>query len=466
MKLNPELLFEKSLDVKNHITDKMRQAAKDMPYTSFLNVGGKLIPCGSIYYLKISDTSFCPTITMDIIKTAVNGSIDNTREIVPGTVISFLISDGVGLLETVFSADSVRDDGDYLTISGNLRVPDMFRKCSVSLPGKSAEALACMAQQMGTGFCSNIELSDTNDAMIWVNGHNSTADFCQYISSHAYKDETSFFEAFISIDHNLYFIEYNRLFDKYAFKDDINNSFKINKLPTAQFEKVSNKNGKDAKNEELIKSSPYMLTNLNSASGWNNYIDRYTLENNPQDSISSGDRVVVEYYDRVEDKFVSEFAEVLIDHKKGMVPLNRGLIIDGQKEFEGIYDSLTFPMLDTDNHHKNFYWAQAFNELNLKSVRRSGICCEMSLNTYIKRGTAIWVEIYSSRTRTTDQSESGEASSVEAVSDNMILDYTKTSFYIVDGIDYIVDNGRLKQYVHLIRRSMIPGHDSNISIET
>ena len=88
------------------------------------------------------------------------------------------------------------------------------------------------------------------------------------------------------------------------------------------------------------------------------------------------------------------------------------------------------------------------------------------MNTYIKRGTAIWVEIYSSRTRTTDQSESGEASSVEAVSDNMILDYTKTSFYIVDGIDYIVDNGRLKQYVHLIRRSMIPGHDSNVSIET
>ena len=83
-----------------------------------------------------------------------------------------------------------------------------------------------------------------------------------------------------------------------------------------------------------------MLTNLNSASGWNNYIDRYTLENNPQDSISSGDRVVVEYYDRVGDKFVSEFADVLIDHKKGMVPLNRGLIIDGQKEFEGIYDSL------------------------------------------------------------------------------------------------------------------------------
>ena len=464
MKLNPGIVFEKSLDVKNHITDKMRQAAKDMPYTAILTVGGKLIPCGSIYYLRISDTSFCPSITMDIVKASVNGSIDNTREIVPGAVISFIISDGAGIIESVFSADSVRDDGDYLTISGSLRVPDMFRKCSVSLPGKSAEALACMAQQMGTGFCTNIELSDTNDAMVWVNGHNSTADFCQYISSHAYKDDQSFFESFISIDHNLYFVEYNRLFDKYAFKSDINNSFKINKIPTAQFEKTSSKADRTSI-KDLVKDSPYMISNLNSTIGWNNHIYSYTLENSPQDAISSGDRVVVEYYDRVDDTFVSEFADVLIDHKKGMVPVNRGLIVDGSKEFEGIYDVLTFPMLDQDNHHKNFYWAQAFNDLNLKSVRRSGICCELTLNAYIKRGTAIWVELYSSQNKTTDQSKDGESSSEQAVLDDMILDYTKTGFYIVDGIEYIVDNGRMAQMVHLIRRSMIPGPESGVDVK-
>lgn len=464
MKLNPELLFEKNIEAKQFITESMRDAAINKPYTAFLFIGSKLIPCGSIYYLKISDTSFCPSITMDIAKTAIVSSIDNTQEVIPGTIILFLISDGVGLFEAVFSADSVRDDGGFLTISGSLRVPDMFRKCSVSLPGKSAEALACMAQQMGTGFCTNIDLSDTDDAMIWINGHNSTADFCQYIASHAYKDDQSFFEAFISTDHNLYFIEYNRLFDKYAFKSDISNSFKINKLPTAQYDKWGRDISNDSK-KEYVKDSLYMITNINSAIGWNNYILSYTIENNHSDTISSGDRIVIEYYDRVANSFVSEFAEVLIDHKDGMVPLNRGLIIDGGKEFEGIYETITYPMLDTDNHHKNFYWAQAFNDLNLKSVRRSGICCELSLNTYVKRGTAIWVDLYKGRQVTTDQNN-GNSSVPEAVSDNMILDTTKSSFYVVDGIDYIIDNGQIKQYVHLIRRSMIPGRDNNIIIKT
>lgn len=462
MKFNPEIVFDKSLDVRNHITEDMRKMAKQMPYTTILYVGTKLIPCGSISYLKISDTSFCPTISLDIPKVSLNSSIDNTREIIPGTVISFLASDGVGLIESVFTADSVRDDGIYLTISGNLRVPDMFRKCSCSLPGRSAEALACMAQQMGTGFCTNIELSDTNDAMIWVNGHNSTVDFCQYIAQHAYKDDKSFFDAFISIDHNLYFIECNRLFDKFAFKDDIINSFKINKIPSTQFDKSGTDVAIGSKDD--IKDSPYMLTNINSATGWNNYFDNYILENNPSDTVTSGERVVIEYYDRISDSFISEFAEALIDHKEGMVPVNRGLVVDGTKEFEDVYDVITYPMLDTDNHHKNFYWAQAFNELNLKSVRGSGICCELSLNTYIKRGTAIWVDIYRSRNDTTDQSNDDSSSSSEAVSDNMVLDIPKTGFYVVDGIDYVVDCGQLKQYVHLIRRSMMPGPSASVAL--
>ena len=319
-----------------------------------------------------------------------------------------------------------------------------------------------MAQQMGTGFCTNIELSDTNDAMIWVNGHNSTVDFCQYIAQHAYKDDKSFFDSFISIDHNLYFIECNRLFDKFAFKDDIINSFKINKIPSTQFDKSGTDVAIGSKDD--IKDSPYKLTNINSATGWNNYFDNYILENNPSDTVTSGARVVIEYYDRISDSFISEFAEALIDHKEGMVPVNRGLVVDGTKEFEDVYDVITYPMLDTDNHHKNFYWAQAFNELNLKSVRGSGICCELSLNTYIKRGTAIWVDIYRSRNDTTDQSNDDSSSSSEAVSDNMVLDIPKTGFYVVDGIDYVVDCGQLKQYVHLIRRSMIPGPSASVAL--
>lgn len=464
MKINPELMFERKADSREYITSNMKEAALNMPHTAILLVSGKAVPCGSIIYLRINDTSFCPSINIDIAKQAINGSFDNTREIVPGSIITFIISDGAGVVAMTFSADSVKDNEDYLSISGMLRVPDIFRKCSVSLPGKSGEALACLSQQMNVGFCTNIELQDTNDSMIWVNGHNSLADFCQYITTHSYKDDNSFFTSFISIDHNLYFIEYNRLFEKYAFKSDITNSFVINALPTAQFNKAQSYVDDNDKSR-LIKESPYMLTNLNSYVGWNNYIDRWFVENGSQDSISSGDRIVVEYYDRVEDRFVSEFADVLIDRKKGMVPLNRGLVVDGSKEFEGIYDVHTYPMLDSDNHHPNFYWANSFNNLNLQSIRRNGICAETSLNTYIKRGTAIWVELYRSRNYTTDQSTNGEASDVTATNDNMILDYTKTGFYIVDGCEYIIENGTMTQRVHLIRRSMIPGPDSEVDVK-
>lgn len=465
MKLNPELVFEKSLDVRQYVTEEMRNVAKRSPYSVLLYVGTKIVPMSNIYYLRISDTSFCPSISIDIAKSSINSSLDNNREVLPGSIIVFLVSDGVGVMESVFSADSVRDDGDYLSISGKLRVPDMFRKCSVSLPGKSVQALACMAQQMGTGFCTNIEMEDTDDAMIWVNGHNDTASFCQYITEHAYMDDNSFFDSFISIDHNLYFIEYNRLCDKYSFKNDINNSFKINKIPTAQFDTSDSPQDEDSR-KSLIADSLYMITNLNSSTGWNNYFSKYTLENRYHDSVSSGTKVVVEYYDRIEDKFISEFAEALIDHKDGMVPVNAGLVVDGEKEFDGIYETISFPMLDTDNVHKNFYWASAFNSLNLNSVRRSGICCELTLNTFIKRGTALWVDIYKQRVQTTDQSENGEASEQIATRDNMILDYTQTSFYIVDGIDYVIDGGELKQYIHLIRRSMIPGSESGIALTT
>ena len=182
------------------------------------------------------------------------------------------------LITQIDSTMSKDSEGNQMVfyINGVLNIPNLFSDRNICLKDKtSVEALTQISNDLGLGFASN-EL-DVDDKMSWRTSNNYL-EFIQDIANHAYKDDNSFFDAFIDYYYNINFVNLAKNFsiaDNFeVFEGLIQGGF-LNDTNAAdsQFQKAKNvlTNSPEARASSQYFNS-YLIKNI---SGFNNSIYCY-----------------------------------------------------------------------------------------------------------------------------------------------------------------------------------------------
>lgn len=184
-------------------------------------INDNIIMPEEINYFEISCESFLPTIYL-----VIHPNFDNlmSKDIPKdGDIISVFIrttNDKIKPLRCDFIIRSVLLSNENeistqytgkITFSGSLYVPGINSQLqSFGICETSKSAIKDVAKRLGIGFAYN-DVDDTNDKQIWLCPKISIEKYVSDIIDHSWKDEQSFYKAWIDIYYNLNFININKM---------------------------------------------------------------------------------------------------------------------------------------------------------------------------------------------------------------------------------------------------------------
>lgn len=272
--------------------------------------------------------------------------------------------------------------GDITTysVTGQMRVPNLFRDACTSIKGTSFNAVLNLANQYGLGFASNV--TETKDEMTWINPTDFPIDFIESIAKSAYFDEESFFTVFIDQFYNINFVELNRIFDHDGSVSVVKNygAIDFSANPTG-YAKADN-GGVDW---------PQIYANHENFQGTGKYVREFKPFNRMSEiTKESGYRKFSQFYDVSQKQFISEYVEALSNTGNDQAVLLKGRYVPDDKnpqqfvrEFEkGDAKTPVDKVLNYkikylgklgDNTHKNFVYSAVFNSQNLKEIEKFGL---------------------------------------------------------------------------------------------
>lgn len=302
----------------------------------------------------------------------------------------------------------------------------------------SHEVMQEIAKTTGLGFSSNV--TTTNDRMTWLNTDLKNYLFTQEVNNKAYKDERSFFAAFVDFHYNLNFINVET-----QLKDDIT---KQRGIMTATLS--------GGLGETTQKEMPLYLINRDAAdTGLNNTYDNYELCNQSlRTSVKNGYRTELYYYDKTGNwqqyagTFVRFILETLTD--------GQGIImksIPNDDKTNSFYSRNTRKVydapVDTDNMHQNYSFAPLLNESNLEELGKVSIKLYMSSpNFNLYKYQKIQVIFMDGKPREEDSAN--------------ILNSRLTGGWLITGISFTFDQTTgLIQELTLVKRELT---EKNINV--
>lgn len=328
----------------------------------------------SVYVATIGDEKIYRPIRMDYIVT-------NTKE-----------RDG-------FVGSVVTGGSSSFVITAQLNVPKLYFRKNMFCSGTSYDSLFDISEELGLGFASNID--NTDDAQLWINGYNSVESFMQSIARHAYKDDDSFFTAFIDQFYNLNFVEVSRLFSQieeneycYAYKTAYfadENSEAADEANTVEDEEQDISDWKGRRHKYW-----YELNNSKYLSGWTPYYDNYSEVNSPGGSLLDGYVKYAQWWKYASQEYMDIPVTVNNPNTEGMMPLNKGMLIDGNaSELVENLKSYTFSGIVNDHMDDNYYYAEVNNRMNLGDMEKFGMVVELpAVNPSITRFSRIKLIVF------------------------------------------------------------------------
>lgn len=327
-----------------------------------------------LYIAPIGEDNSYKAIRLDFIITSIK-EINN----IPGTIWSPTVSE--------------------FEISALLNVPEMFYNRNCYESGTSWEALNSIADQTGLGFVSNIE--NTNDSQIWFNGYNPVNRFVEYITEHSYLDDSSFFVSFIDSFYNLNLIEVSRLFSQnpdnekcWAYtttfyeEDNADENAEIH-TENEEDENFLNWNGRRHK-------WWYELNNSKYISSWTPYFDNYKEKTANTSSIFNGYTRYMQSWNWLNREKIELPLSVENFETEGMMPLNKGHIING-KQTELSKNMISWTYMGETNEHMNpeYFYAEANNRMNIEDMLKFGLVVELPcVNPAITRYSRIKIIVF------------------------------------------------------------------------
>lgn len=338
-------------------------------------------------------------------------------------------------------------------INGTLRVPDLYAEtCKVIEQKTSYEALLDIATELKLGFVSN-DKNETTDKQNWLCTWETNADFIDYITTHSYKDDQSFYDYWIDFYYNLNFLDINKVLsvsDKEPPKDGINRST------------FSNDFLKDL--DLYHNKSKLVLTNNREAATTNSYFNKIRMVNNTGIINSlNGYKRHIYFYDFNDEKVVDYFIDTLITENSE----KNKVILKGRNN-EEYYKSETKSkwlgwQYRTPEHNVHPHYKEAFihNFQNLNETNKINI--ELSLpnsNFNLYKGQRIPI-MFTVVEDTIRKKTAGNVDDDEA-NYGVTLDRFLSGYYMIIGIKFIYtnnvsndpakDNSRYTQEILVTRR--------------
>jgi len=336
------------------------------------------------------------------------------------------------------SEDS-QGERNKFTISGILNVPGIYSEKMAYYEGTSFEVLQKVARELGLGFASNDD--STNDSMTWINPADSVFKFINDdVVPHSYKNDKSFYTAFIDQYYYLNFVEVNSLI--------------VHDMEPEQVKVVRTSADDFYKSDTPVESTtkPLVLTNNTTAMDTPNFITKYApLNNSGNVSLKNAYRRILQQYDKGDRSRVEYFIETLTTEGS-----DDKIILKGRED-EDHTKFVKYKYLGqqiNDNMHANYLHAMVQNYQNLTELTKVGITVVLpQMNPAIYKFQAIPVLIVNrgNMSRVGLTKDTSEDNEVLATTDQFL-----SGVYLLFNLRYIYSftSKRFEQYVTGFKREL------------
>lgn len=408
-----------------------------------------------IVKLEIDQTEFLPTLHLKVSMSS-NGQFTTAGFPKDGDVASVFISGREDLFKPIRNDYLITDvatrnlnnegEGGTITITGSLRIPKIYDEICISKEGSSFEVLKEIAQDLNLGFATNED--GTEDSMIWISTYDTYENFIHHIIGSSWKNEDSFFEAFIDVYYNLNFVNVNKMFN--------NDTVPINGL-IDKLTMLEALDGEETDHQEF----PLVFNNLTDFKETNTFITSYKVINNSS-AISNkyGYKFHSVFFEQNSLKNWDIFSETLITSgSEGNSILLRGRANEDfylsqiKRNWLGIQYSLP-----EHNVHDKFYFARSHNMMNNVELEKMNLeisSPRINLNIFKYERIPCLIFLMSNPGR--NMINDGEIETNEEA-ENVSIDNFYSGFYLVKGMKFIFDStdteqqSRFKQKTILSRR--------------
>tara|TARA_R110000772_G_scaffold2410_1_gene8294 strand:+ start:18695 stop:20926 length:2232 start_codon:yes stop_codon:yes gene_type:complete len=374
---------------------------------------------------RMSSSDFLPTIY--VIFQDSYGYFDNLRFPNDDDRVRVFIDSKSSLIRPIFIEFKILDfkklEEGIFSLSGSLNVNKMYVTSIESFKETTSYGvLSKLASLHGLGYSSNI--SDTNDAMTWINPGNRGMVFCKDVIERSYRSDTSFMWGFVDFFYNLNFIDIET-----QLNEDSKNQVGVS---TSDLAEIKNQ----LSLVENTKKGFIYLSNDISSHGSPNFFERYKIFNNStRKSIEEGYNNQVKYYNWKEKSFlIFKTSAITSDKDEDLILKSEDtefLDINSRHFWEG-------KMID-NNVHSNFLYANRQNRANLIEVQKIGIevilpLCNFNLYKFMK----IYLLLINQGMKEI----------------NPIFNKKLSGEWVIINIEFFMEDGELKQMVRLVRRHL------------
>ena len=401
------------------------------------NINGTTVDARDVIYVKLHNSKFLPEIELfcddskgllfndlypfdhdTILSIFVKSNSENTMPI----RMDFRVTE----YETI-KASEERNNFKYL-IKGILDVDDLHYTRYETRKGTTYNVIKDVALEMNLGFASNI--SSSNDSMTWINPSITYLEFIRELTKYSFISTESFVWTFIDFQYNLNYIDVQLELNEFI-----------------KNEQGTSTNKQLTKNAEE-KNSKLYLTNNRAFQMTNSYISKFDLINRSfKVNLDKYYLMKGTWYNKNDNTvFKKQIIELETDNSDGTL---KNLIDKTSQIYtENVNDEYFIGKIDVSNVHKNYAFAEVFNQYNLDSLEKMKMIVTLNqINFSIKRFQNIKVEIYN------PESVFSVETTTKKPLDNI---NTKLSgYWYVTGINYLYKRtGGVEQELTLIRRDL------------
>ena len=436
-----------------------------------IRINDMILSRSNIRSMTISMNGFMPTISLNLMFDNVNFISKNMPK--DGDIISIFIRVDTAAL-TYLRDDFVITNcngfnatrgemSSNISLSGRLFVEAFDSRTSIdAFAGSSKFVIKEIAKKFGLGFAYN-DFDDTNDFMNWIQCRETTQTFIENVIRHAWKNETSFFKAWIDLYYNICFVNVNKFLLSTENEEEVDITFATNIMNMYNQLAADTSVGSARMSVKVLttmtefKNTPFFIRRWNPinkssaismSTGYST--SSFTFKHN-QNIINNGDYNCFEeltnipaYDQNKTDSFI--LLRGRTKYEAGKNPDNEQARVN--HEYIGTYNrvewtGVEYVMSDDDktknpnewsgNVHKNYNRAPHHNTQNINELNKMylEVVCE-GLNLQIMKGERIPVII-----GFTNSFENDMYNAATENDEPRQINKFYSGYYIVDSVEYV-----------------------------
>lgn len=351
----PEIKYEANHDNQD------KEVSTGLGFTPFFWYNGYQVRPDDIKSLKLSYSGIFPTVIINFADTV--GFMNKLGFPLDDTKFEIFLNSGSPNLKSIhmkFKVISFKDNKNRsYSITGSIDLKDFYKIMFRGYSGTSYDVIRKISNELELGLNSNI--TNTNDNMRWVNNGETFNAFISKIINHSYISDTSYVLGYID-----YYYCFNYVDIEKEWQRDISNDVG---LSSTSINSLNDKSKKD-------KIEKILLTNDQGVNSSPFYFSKHKVTNSStQQSVTKGYFTTSKVY----NSNTKSFEVFDVDSQNGDESKNvilKGAPGDG-KSMEENFRTKYSGKMDTENVHKNYYYSETQNKVNLDNMVKISLDLEL-----------------------------------------------------------------------------------------